>query len=75
MQPERSDLPVIRPLAAAHFRDALTATANGDVPVAVGALLAIDNESWTGIVQRLNSLGGSIADLLTGAPADGRPTR
>lgn len=75
MLPERPALPVIRPLAAAHFRDALAATQNGDVPVAVGALLAIDNESWTGIVQRLNSLGGSITDLLTGAPADGRPTR
>jgi hypothetical protein len=75
MLPERSDLPVIRPLAAAHFRDALAATEKGDVPVAVGALLAIDNESWAGIVQRLNSLGGSITDLLTGAPADGRPTR
>jgi hypothetical protein len=67
MLPERPAPPAIRPLAAAHFRDALAATENGDVPVAVGALLAIDNESWAGIVQRLNSLGGSIADLINTA--------
>ena len=62
--PEHPAPPVIRPLAAAHFRDALTATAAGDPPAAVGALLAIDNESWQGITARLNALGGSLAQLL-----------
>ena len=59
--------PVIRPLAAAHFRDALTAAQNGDIPTAVGALLAIDNESWQGITARLNTLGGPVTDLVAAA--------
>ena len=63
--PAHTPPPVIRPLAAAHFRDALTATQNGDTPAAVGALLAIDNESWQAITDRLNGLGGTVAQLLT----------
>ena len=63
--PEQARPLVIRPLAAAHFRDALTATQNGDTPAAVGALLAIDNESWQGITARLGALGGTVAELLT----------
>jgi hypothetical protein len=59
--------PVIRPLAAVHFREALTAAQRQDLPAAVGALLAIDNESWQGIVGRLDSVGGTVADLLTRA--------
>jgi len=58
-------LPVIRPLAAVHFREALTAAQTGDLPAAVGALLAIDAESWQGITARLESVGGTVADLLT----------
>ena len=58
-------LPVIRPLAAVHFREALTAAQGNDLPAAVGALLAIDNESWQGITARLDALGGTVADLLT----------
>ena len=60
-------LPVIRPLAAAHFRDALTAAQDNDMPAAVGALLSIDNESWIGITLRLDALGGNVTDLLTKA--------
>ena len=56
--------PVIRPLAAAHFRDALSATHNGDLPTAACALLAIDNESWQGITDRLHALGGTVAQLI-----------
>jgi len=62
--PEHTPPPVIRPLAAAHFRDALTAAQNGDAPAAVGALLAIDAESWQGITARLGALGGTVAQLL-----------
>ena len=57
--------PVIRPLAAAHFRDALTAAQNGQTPAAIGALLAIDNESWQGIAARLDALGPDLAALVT----------
>ena len=60
-------LPVIRPLAAAHFRDALTAAQNNDLPAAVGALMAIDTESWIGITLRLDALGSNVTDLLTRA--------
>ena len=60
-------LPVIRPLAATHFREALTAAQANDLPAAVGALLAIDNESWIGITLRLDALGGNVTDLLTKA--------
>jgi len=62
--PENTAPPTIRPLAAAHFRDALTATQAGDTATAVGALLAIDAESWQGITDRLNALGGTVAQLL-----------
>ena len=63
--PAHTPPPAIRPLAAAHFRDALTATRAGDTPAAVGALLAIDAESWQAITNRLNTLGGTIAELIT----------
>ena len=62
--PEHTPPPTIRPLAATHFRDALTATQAGDTPAAVGALLAIDNQSWQASTDRLNALGGSLAQLL-----------
>jgi len=65
--PPPAALPVIRPLAAVHFREALTAARGNDLPAAVGALLAIDNESWQGITARLDSVGGTVADLLTRA--------
>ncbi|MBF9068179.1 hypothetical protein [Streptacidiphilus fuscans] len=55
--------PIIRPLAAAHFRDALTAAQSGDLPATLGALLAIDNESWEGIRTRLDELGPTVAAL------------
>ena len=57
-------LPVIRPLAAVHFREALTAAQANDLPAAVGALLAIDNESWQGITARLDSIGPGLAAQL-----------
>ena len=65
MLPNRTPLPVIRPLAAVHFRQALTAATTGDMPTALAALLAIDNESWQGITARLDTLGGPVADLVT----------
>jgi len=61
--------PVIRPLAAVHFREALTAAQDRDLPAAVGALMAIDNESWQGITARLETIGSPLSDLLT--PAGG----
>ena len=64
-RPALPPLPAIRPLAAAHFRDALTAAETGDLPTVVGALLAIDNQSWQAITDRLNTLGGTVAELLT----------
>ena len=64
--PQRTAPPVIRPLAAAHFRDALTATAAGDTAAAVGALLAIDSASWTAIRDRLDTLSPDLVALLTG---------
>ncbi|MEY9940728.1 hypothetical protein [Streptacidiphilus sp. MAP5-3] len=56
--------PIIRPLAAAHFRDALTAAQTGDLPTALGALLAIDDQSWQGIRARLDDLGPTVAALV-----------
>ena len=70
--PQHPAPPPIRPLAAVHFRDALTATRTGDTPAAVAALLAIDNESWQGITARLDSVGGTVADLLTRAVGEVR---
>ncbi|WP_033222229.1 hypothetical protein [Kitasatospora phosalacinea] len=57
-------LPVIRPLAAAHLREALTAAADGQAPAALAALMHIDNESWQAIERRLNSLGTNLLDAL-----------
>ncbi|MFJ6212230.1 hypothetical protein ACIQGZ_02670 [Streptomyces sp. NPDC092296] len=63
--------PPIRPLAAAHLRDALTALAGGDRPTAVAALMSIDAESWHGIDARLAWLGADFAALITLAAAEG----
>lgn len=65
--------PVIRPLAAAHLRDALTAAQSGDLPAALGALLAIDHQSWQGISHRLDTLGQPLTDALTTTTTPGGP--
>ncbi|GAA4859686.1 hypothetical protein [Kitasatospora terrestris] len=61
----------IRPLAATHFREALTATANGDPALALAALMHIDPESWAGIQHRLNQLGTDLLDVLAHTAATG----
>ncbi|MCG6494909.1 hypothetical protein [Kitasatospora sp. A2-31] len=65
---------VIRPLAAVHLRDALTAAANGHGPAALAALMHIDPESWAAIEQRAAALGTGLIDLLaTAARTGGTP--
>ena len=51
-------------MAAADLRHALEAHARGDTAAAVAALMSIDPESWNAIEHRLNTLGGSIPELL-----------
>ncbi|MEU9075962.1 hypothetical protein [Kitasatospora sp. NPDC048538] len=55
----------IRPLAAVHLREALTAAANGQGPAALAALMHIDPQSWTAIEQRAALLGTDLFTLLT----------
>ncbi|MEU9132820.1 hypothetical protein AB0D08_32735 [Kitasatospora sp. NPDC048540] len=54
----------IRPLAAVHLREAMTATANHDGPAALAALMHIDAESWQAINARLAQLGTDILTVL-----------
>ncbi|WP_431679514.1 hypothetical protein [Kitasatospora sp. KL5] len=63
--------PVIRPLAATHFREALAATADHDPATALAALMHIDNESWQGIEHRLALLGTDLLDVLAQTAANG----
>jgi hypothetical protein len=51
-------------MAAGELRDAINAHHNGDTAAAAAALMSIDPESWHAIEHRLNTLGGSIAELL-----------
>jgi hypothetical protein len=57
----------IRPLAAAHLRDALTAATEHRLPEVIGALMAIDPESWAAIADRLGVLGTSVPALIARA--------
>ncbi|GAA5004284.1 hypothetical protein [Kitasatospora paranensis] len=66
--------PVIRPLAAAHFREALAATADRDPAGALAAPMHIDNESWQGIEHRLAMLGTDLLDVLAQTAANGAHT-
>ncbi len=50
-------------MAAGELRDAIDAHRRGDTTAAVHALLSIDPDSWRAIEARLNTLGGSIAEL------------
>lgn len=61
----------IRPLAAAHFREALTAAADGDPATALAALMHIDSESWAGIEHRLSVLGTNLLDSIALATRTG----
>lgn len=61
----------IRPLAAVHLREALTAAADGNAPDAIAALMHIDAESWQAIQHRLNTLGTDILDILALATTTG----
>ncbi|MFC5911653.1 hypothetical protein [Streptacidiphilus monticola] len=60
----------VRPLAAAHLRDALTAAQRGHLPEALGALMSIDAESWRGIEHRLAVLGSTLPNLLDTATTE-----
>jgi hypothetical protein len=60
--------PHISLMACGELRDALTAIEQGKAPAAVAALMAIDNESWHGIEERLHALvGESLRTLLLAA--------
>ena len=52
-------------MAAADLRDALRAWQSGDIPAAMAALMSIDPDSWNAIETRLNTMGGSLPELLT----------
>ncbi|KIQ62912.1 hypothetical protein TR51_28920 [Kitasatospora griseola] len=67
----RATDPGIRPLAATHLREALTAASNGQPADALAALMHIDNESWQAINHRLNSLGTNLLDALALATRTG----
>ncbi|MEV8096044.1 hypothetical protein [Kitasatospora sp. NPDC085879] len=56
--------PAIRPLAAVHLREALTAAADHQPAAALAALMHIDNESWQAITGRLALLGTDLLDVL-----------
>ncbi|GAA1092086.1 hypothetical protein [Kitasatospora arboriphila] len=56
--------PVIRPLAAVHLREALTAAADHQPAAALAALMHIDHESWQAITHRLAALGTDLLDVL-----------
>ncbi|MFJ5922731.1 hypothetical protein ACIQF6_09000 [Kitasatospora sp. NPDC092948] len=61
----------IRPLAAAHLRDALTAAADHDPITSLAALMNIDPASWEAIQHRTAQLGTSVLDLLAHAARTG----
>ncbi|GGV01950.1 hypothetical protein GCM10010495_11470 [Kitasatospora herbaricolor] len=61
----------IRPLAAVHLREALTAAADGHAPAALAALMHIDPESWQAIETRLSALGTTVLDALALAARTG----
>ncbi|MFE0459589.1 hypothetical protein ACFW1A_10045 [Kitasatospora sp. NPDC058965] len=63
--------PAIRPLAASHFTDALTAAADHDPTAALAALMRIDPQSWAAIQQRCADLGTSVMDALALATRTG----
>ncbi|MEU3494483.1 hypothetical protein ABZ747_13465 [Kitasatospora cineracea] len=63
--------PAIRPLAAAHLRDALTAAADHQPAAALAALMNIDPTSWDAIQHRAHQLGLSLLDLLALAARNG----
>ncbi|MFC5664104.1 hypothetical protein ACFP3U_14060 [Kitasatospora misakiensis] len=61
----------IRPLAAVHLREALTAAADHRPAAALAALMHIDPDSWTAIEQRAALLGADLVDLLAHAARTG----
>ncbi|WP_327073813.1 hypothetical protein OG196_22975 [Kitasatospora purpeofusca] len=63
----------IRPLAAVHLREALTAAADHRPAAALAALLHIDPQSWTAIEQRAALLGTDLIELLATAAREGTP--
>ncbi|MEV6208661.1 hypothetical protein [Kitasatospora sp. NPDC051914] len=64
----------IRPLAAVHFREAMTAAGDRQPAVALAALMHIDNESWQAIEHRLAALGTTVLDTLAALTANGGTT-
>ncbi|GGO58344.1 hypothetical protein GCM10012287_56290 [Streptomyces daqingensis] len=62
-----TDSPQISLKAAGELRDALTALQRGNAPHAIGALMAIDAESWTAMEARLSAVGGDLRELLEAA--------
>ncbi|MEW1907230.1 hypothetical protein AB0442_02080 [Kitasatospora sp. NPDC085895] len=66
--------PVIRPLAAVHLREALTAAADHQPAAALAALMHIDHDSWQAITHRLALLGTDLLDVLATTTANGGTT-
>ncbi|MFF2749504.1 hypothetical protein ACFVVA_28680 [Kitasatospora sp. NPDC058048] len=65
----------IRPLAAAHLREALQAAADREPATALAALMHIDPDSWQAIEQRLAALGTDLLDVLAHATSTGGTPR
>ncbi|PYC80487.1 hypothetical protein C7C46_12335 [Streptomyces tateyamensis] len=63
--------PTIRPLAASHFTDALTAAADHDPAASLAALMRIDPASWAAIQQRCAELGTTVMDAIALATRTG----
>lgn len=61
----------VRPLAAVHLREALTAAADHRPAAALAALLHIDPDSWAAIEQRAAALGTTVLDLIAHATREG----
>ncbi|GAA5005712.1 hypothetical protein [Kitasatospora paranensis] len=66
--------PDIRPLAAVHFREALTAATDRQPAAALAALMHIDAQSWQAIEHRLAVLGTTVLDALATCTANGGTT-
>ncbi|MFI0940952.1 hypothetical protein [Streptomyces sp. NPDC021020] len=64
LQPTTATPPRISLMALADLRDALTALELGQAPTAITALMAIDDESWRAVEQRLATVGGDLRTLL-----------
>lgn len=61
----KSERPTL--MAVGDLRDAVSALERGEVPTAVAALMAIDNDSWNAMERRVATVGGDLRGLLLAA--------